>query len=288
MLLRVPQGQIARLEATFTVDGTPTDLDDVPQVTVTREDGSALIAGPATSVETGKYAYELTPTETDLLDVLRAVWTGERDGVLQRLLVQEVHVIGEHLFTLADLRALEPLSDEDAYTSDELRAARDIASHSLERAAGVAFSPQYAREVIIATGNPNRLLLAHPRPLVVRSVKTNDEAWDEDRVADLVLDPAGTLQTPGRWGWSGTWRSFSKVEVVYEHGWTTPPPRASRAAKLLARYWLFDDEEGTIPDRATSLNTEQGSFSLTTAGTRGLRFDLPEVNAVIEDYGILA
>jgi hypothetical protein len=71
------------------------------------------------------------------------------------------------------------------------------------------------------------------------------------------------------------------VIVGYEHGFDFPPARISRAAILLAKRWLV---EGPIDDRATSLITEDGTFALTTPGLRGALFDLPEVNAAIEEY----
>lgn len=279
-MIRVPQGQRAVLTATFTDGGVPADLQDVPSVTVTREDGVLVATGLADHPSTGHYEFALDPDPaTTTLDILTATWSGTRDGALQTLLVDEIHIVGAHYFTIADLRTLDPLDDTDRFPDATLQAIRDLVAFDLERTCAVAFTPSYGRDVLLGSGTP-RLSLSHrlPRALVSITVDDNDFDLVTNRV---LLRSAGVLEKA-----SGVWPERSLIEVRYRHGHHATPPRVARAAMILAREYAYQSERGNTPDRATSLDTEAGSFRLVTAGVGGALYGLPEVNAVVQEYGI--
>jgi hypothetical protein len=73
------------------------------------------------------------------------------------------------------------------------------------------------------------------------------------------------------------------VTIGYEHGHPVTPERVKRAAIRLAKRWLV---EGPVDDRATTFSNDDGTYSLVTPGRRGEFFDLPEVNAVVQQYGL--
>ena len=114
---------------TFYVDGTPTDPDpDEATIVVNKEDGTELIASTAAIEDgVGKFKYTLTPTHTVDLEVLTAQWTATVNGVAQTL-ETHIKIVGGHLFTIADARAMEPLDSETDYPTANLVTARVLAA----------------------------------------------------------------------------------------------------------------------------------------------------------------
>jgi hypothetical protein len=73
------------------------------------------------------------------------------------------------------------------------------------------------------------------------------------------------------------------VTVGYEHGHSTPPMRIKRAALILAKRWITP---GSADDRAINVSNETGTYALFQAGVRGHQFDVPEVQAAVDQYSL--
>lgn len=270
---RVLQGTPATASVSWYSNDTMVDPGTVT-VTITREDGTALVTGgSATGTGASLRLFSLNTTQTAALDLLRLDWTSATLGTLTTY----IEVVGGYLFTLADARALRPLDNTTNYPAANVIAARTLAEMALEDACGVAFVPRYARET--RTGKGCDLMPKNPRPLSLTSVTVNGST-----VADAVIDDengaaAATFYRPGGWG-SGR----RNVTVKYTHGYPFPPPRVGRACLLLAKRFLVDSP---ISDRVTTMTSSDGGTQFfVTAGVRDAVFDIPEANAVVQEYGV--
>jgi hypothetical protein len=274
---RYLQSTAATLSVTFSVDGTGTNPSpDSATVTVTRADGTAVVTNAAaTDAGTGVFTYTLTPAQTAQLDQLTVAWTATLNGVAQTLTTR-AEIVGGFLFSIADARAVKPLENTTTFTTAKIVAARTLAEQALEDACGVAFVPRYTRETLTGYG-ATTLVARWPRVRTVRSATVDDTALTVGELADLKVLPSGEIYNPGRWT-----NGFASTVVAYEHGYDSPPLRVSRACLLLAKNWLVD---GPIDDRATSLSTDDGIVTLATPGLRGSTFGIPEVEAVVQEYG---
>jgi len=258
------------LNVAFQVGGADTDPSpDTATVTITRDDGTVLVTdAAATPSGTGGFLYTLSAGQNDRLDILTAEWTSAL-GTLTTV----TEVAGGFLFTIAQARSLNPLSDPTKYPTQAIIDARTLVETALEDACGVAFVPRYRRELVSGTGG-TELVLSSPRVTALRST-----TLDGATVTDTVVPSApGVIYTAG--GWT---RGFGNYSIAYEHGWPFPPPRVSQAALLWAKSVLV---KGPIDDRTTSFSTEDGTFSLATPGIRGSVTGIPEVDATIAQYNL--
>ena len=277
MRQRVLKDTNVTLNVFFQVDGADTDPSpDAATVTITRDDGTAIVsAASATPSGTGGFLYTLSAGQNDRLDTLTARWTSAL-GTLETT----TEVVGGFLFTVAQARALNPLSDTVRYTTQRVLDARTMVETALEDACGVAFVPRYRRESVNGSGS-TELGLAMPRVRAIRAGTLDGTALTVDELAAIVPSGPGIVYTANRWT-----RGFGNYQISYEHGYDTPPPRVSNAALLLARRYLVDSP---VSDRATSLTTEDGTTQfLVTAGVRQAVFDIPEANAVVAQYALQA
>ena len=256
------------LTVVFEVDGVATDPSPATAtVTITRDDGSLLLDEvAATRTAVGTFAISLTAVQNNQLDSLSVAWTSSL-GTLPAI----VEIVGGFLFTIAQARALNPLSDVVRYPTQRIVDARTMVETALEDACGVAFVPRYRRESLNGSGS-TEVALAMPRVRSIRAGTLDGTALTVDDLAAIVPSGPGIIYTPS--GWT---RGFINYAISYEHGYDTPPPRVSNAALLLARRYLVDSP---VSDRATSLTTEDGTTQfLVTAGVRQAVFDIPEANA---------
>lgn len=277
---RIVKGLSATLQHTFYVDGVATNpTPDTATVTITRDDGTAVVtAQPATEAGTGVVSYTLTPAQTVPLDVLTVSWTATFGGQAQ-VFTDTVEVAGGVLFTIAQARALNALSNATTYPAAAIAEARTYVESELEHACGVAFVERYRRETVNGSGGVN-LMLSMPRVTAVRSVTLDGAAITVGELADIAPGPGGSLYNPA--GWTA---GFSNYEVVYEHGYPDGAVRAaaSQAALLWAKNHLV---KGPIDDRTTAFSTEDGTFSMATPGIRGSVSGIPAVDAFIQRYSL--
>ncbi len=277
--MRVIAGRSATLTHTFYENGVPTNpTPDAATVTITRANGTALVTdAAATDAGVGVVTFTLTPAQTATLDVLTVTWKATIGGQLQSF-VDVLEVVGDVFFTLADARMLPGpnggvLKDPIKYPDAAILAARDMASDAIEHAANVRFTPHYFTETLDgARGQYVRLRTARPRSLMAVTINATT-------VTDAQLLADGRVYR--ELGWAADPRG---IVIAGTAGYDRVPARVAHAALLLAKRWLVDTN---ISDRATTTTNSDGSAQyFVTAGVKGALFDVPEANAVIEDYGI--
>jgi hypothetical protein len=271
---RVKQNTAVTISNTWYADGVVVDPGAVT-IGVTRDDGTVLVAAGTATGGGGAAArtFNLTTTHTGLLDVLTATWTSPTRG----LDTTRHEIVGDFLFTVAQARAVSPLGNTATYTTQAITDARTMVETALEDACGVAFVPRYKRERVSGMGG-TQLLLSMPRVRAIRSVTLDGVAVTD--AATIVNVGSGVAYYPT--GWT---RGYGNYEVAYEHGHDYPPPRVSQAALLWCKAHLV---KGPIDDRTTSFSTDDGTFALATPGLRGSWTGIPEVDAVIQQYGMQA
>lgn len=268
---RFLQGTPATVSCSFTSGDTVID-PGVVSVTITREDGTALVTDGATSgTGAAPRTSSLTTVQTAALDFLTLTWTSATLGTLTTY----AEIRGGFLFSLAEARALKPLDNTTTYPTTDVIAARVLAECALEEACGVAFVPTYKREKIDGNGTTDVLLKA--RPLSVTSATVGGVEVADLSTLELYAD--GRLYNPSMWT-----AGRRNIEVKYTYGYPFPPPRVGRACLLLAKRFLVDSP---ISDRVTTMTTPEGGTQFyVTAGVRDAVFDVPEANAVVQRYGL--
>lgn len=276
---RLLQATAGTAAVTFYADGAVDD-PGVVTVTVTREDGTVLYTAASTSgTGANPRTFNLSPTDSAALDVLRLDWVSLTKGTL----TTRVEIVGGFLTTLSALRDTPPLNNAVTYGTADLIAGRTLAETALEDAAGVAFVPRYFRMKVDGTGTCDILL--PPRPLTITSVvvgassQSTGTTLTADQVSDLECYDDGRVYNPRGWA-----EGRRNVHVKGTHGYSSPPPRVGLAVCKLAKRFLVD---GVVNDRATSMTNEHGGFTyLLTAGVKDQVFDTPEALAVLAVYGV--
>lgn len=282
---RIVRGQSATLTHTFYSDGVATDPSpDTATVTITREDGTAIVTGAATTnAGTGIVSYTLTPAQTALVDILTVAWTATFGGQSQ-VFTDIVEVAGGVLFTIAEARAVTPLSNATTFPTSRIVDMRTMIEQAIEAELGYSTVPRYYAERLAGTGTT---VLRIGRPLFGNvpgtsiSIDTTIRAAtidDADLTATDVLPEMAGLYYGAGW-------TFGRRNVIvrYESGAQYPPERLRRAAIRQAKRWLVD---GPIDDRATSMSNDDGTFALVTPGIRGIQFDVPELTAAVQQYSL--
>ena len=185
-------------------------------------------------------------------------------------------------FTVAEARSASflggALSDVTKYPDADIDAMRVAVEEALEHACGVAFVQRDASENLDGTGGFD-LFLPYPRPQSVTSCSIGGLALTSDQLAALVLYRDGRVYNPSTWP-----RGRGNVAIVYQHGYLDVPGRVKRAAMILTRRFLVDSP---VSDRSTTLINPDGTTQyMVTAGVRDAIFDVPEANAIVNEYGV--
>jgi hypothetical protein len=279
VLERILRGIETTVYATFGTDGTPTNPSpDSATVTITRDDGTVLVTDdPTADAGTGVFSYTFTTAQAASLDLFDVAWTATFNGSPQTIHTY-VEVVGGFLFTEAEARAVKPLDDTNKYTDAEIIAGRTLAEAALEDACGLSFVPRYFREKVDGLGVGD-VLLTKPRPLTITAATVDGTALSADQLADLELYRDGRVYNPSGWA-----EGRRNVVLTGTAGFQFPPPRVGRACLLLAKRFLVDSP---LNDRTTVFNHGDGSSEFfVTAGVRDAVFDVPEANAIVQDYGV--
>lgn len=242
-------------------------------LTLTRENGTVIAMGQATT-GTGATArsFTLTTTHTASLDLLRLDWVSATKGTLTTF----VEIVGGFLFSLTEARNVKPLDNTSTYTTAKLIAGRTLAEAALEDACGLSFVPRYFREKVDGLGVGD-VLLTRPRPLTITAATVDGTAVSDLTTLELYRD--GRVYNPNGWA-----EGRRNVVLTGTAGYQFPPPRVGRACLLLAKRFLVDSP---LNDRTTVFNHGDGSSEFfVTAGVRDAVFDVPEANAIVQDYGV--
>ena len=270
-ILRNTQGD---LQVTFYSGGSATSADDDVLVTVVNAAGSAVAtSGTATAAGTaspGVYDYTLDP-QADL-DEFTLTWTGAFGGVTQSVETQ-VEIVGGFHVALADVRALSGLTDETKFTTARIQEVRRWWEELSESFCGVAFVPRFERCEHDGDGTTSLMLCnMHPRKLL--SVTVDDTAvtdltdWHLYDSGKLIRDDGGVFTA-----------DVCNVVIAYEYGYDSPPADLREAALVAIRYKLLGDKSG-IPERAMSMTTDVGGYTLSIAGANRPT-GIPEVDSAL-------
>jgi hypothetical protein len=260
---RVARGSLESITASFPAAPAP----NTATVTLTRDDGTIIVAATAATPGTGgAFSYPLLAAHTATLDILTAAWTSSVGTV-----TTIVEIVGGFLFSVAEARAVKPL-DQTTYTTAMITATRTLVEQALEDACGVAFVPRYKRETVTGTGS-TRMVLSQPRVTAVRSITADGAAITY--VATGASNASGVIYYP-----SGFARDTAYT-VSYEHGEPSPPLPAKQAALALAKKFLLS---GPVDDRTTTMSTEDGTYILSTPGLRGAIWGVPVADSFAAQY----
>ncbi len=267
----------ATLTASFYDGGEALVDPGTVTVTITRSDGTVLVAAAAT-VGAGAAARTYTLAAQTRLDHLTAVWTGSSGG---RKVTTRHEIVGGFYAELAEIRALDALSNLTSYPTAKLEVARSQAEAKFDEATGAAWVPRHARELLAGDGTA-RLLLGYrpPRSLIAASI--NGTAVSD--LATLTLLSWGAVERDSGVAFPAPTTEPSNVVLEYEHGFDRPPDDLKQAFLAYCRYLLMDSRS-RIPDRASVMSTDMGTFTLVTAGFRRPT-GLPEVDAVLNAYDL--
>jgi hypothetical protein len=267
---RILVGSPATLSAVFYDGGEAVVDPGTVTVTVTRSDGTAVVTGAATT-GTGAAARTYSLAAQSRLDHLTAVWT----GAAGRVVTTRHEVVGGFYAELAEIRALDSLK----YPTTLLEVARAQAEDRFEQATGVAWVRRHARDTLSGNGAARMVLPRRPpRSLIAATIGgvaagdlTLFRLYDEG-----VIERAGGVTWPKESSGGG-----GNIVVEYVHGYDAPPADLKQAFMTFVRYLLLETRS-RIPDRATAMTTEWGTFQLASATSRATL--IPEVDAVLAAY----
>jgi len=278
---RINQGSGTLLYGYFYVDGVLTSAAGAVTVAVTREDGTAVTSGTATSVAVGTYSFSLA-VQTDC-DVLTVAWTGNVAGLTTTIRTR-VEVVGGRYCTLSEVRAQDGLSDTTIFPVSVLEDAIRWAEDTIDKYVGVPFTLRYNRERITGDGSAD-IKLRQLFPYRILGVKENGTSAASVVWADWTLYDSGAItkdegyfESPATTNLAGR-----NIELKYEYGYQYPPDDIAWCARTLARYYCIE-LFNRMPDRATAVQNEYGTVNMAMAGGPGRPTGLPDVNAVLNRY----
>lgn len=256
----------------YDTDGVLSDAPVTPAVLVRDSAGAVVAAGTATHPGTGRYTLALTSAQVPECDVYTATWSASTSTF-----ETVFEVIGGWPCALSDIRgANSELADATRYPAALLYAARDVAMDRVETATKVAWSTRRARVTLDGDGSE---LLILPRNEVQEVLAvTVDGAVVA--AAGCKLWPWGGLAAPDGQSWTAGRRN---VTVDFLHGVEHAPAPIADAIIELA-IGAVVEYGNRIPERATSVSTDVGTFRLTLPGRDGPT-GIPRVDAVIAAYG---
>ncbi len=277
----IDRGDTRTLTASIAVADVATDPATLTLTILTPAGVSTTYTYGASAIvrdAAGEYSYELTFTQSGPYTYeWRSTVPSQVQGETIQVQPSPLDVVAgtdAPYFTIGEARRLSPLGNAAVYPDAAIDAARVMAESALEEACCVAFVP---REFTVQVDGRGRcdLLLPIVRPLAISEATIDGTAVV---VGDIQLYDDGRVYLER--GWSVGRRN---IVLTGTHGYPAPPPRVARAAMLLAKRFLVDSP---VSDRATSLTTEDGTTQfLVTAGVRQAVFDVPECNAIVEQYG---
>jgi hypothetical protein len=270
---RVLRDTRAQPEVVFYVGTTPTDADGAVTVDIFRADGTIFATDSATSHgAAGHYVYTLAPQS--VLERFQIVWEGTFGGVVQRQ-TSFVEIVGAYYVALADIRALQGLSDTTAFPNAKLAESRQWFEDKAEEFCGVSFVPRYARDVLDGSGS-RKIELKHQRPRTLISAKFDGAAqttttWD--------LYESGYIISSGTFPWG-----YRNIELIYEHGFDGPNSAMRDAALTAIRDNALGLASG-IPPQATEVRQEFTTIALSTPGPNQPT-GIPSVDQVLVDQRV--
>lgn len=271
---RILAGAPATLTAAFYDGGEALVDPGTVTVTVTRSDGTAVVTGAATTGTGAAVRTYLLPAQTRL-DHLTATWTASsgRTGTTRH------EIVGGFYAELAEIRALDAVTSEAKYPTALLEVARRQAEDRFEQATGAAWVRRHARDTL--SGNSAARMVLPRRPPRSLIGVTIAGVVSADLTLFRLYDEGVIERTAGATWPKDTFGGGGNVVVEYVHGYDAPPADLKQAFLTYVRYLLLDTRS-RIPDRATAMSTEFGTFQLASSTSRATL--IPEVDAILADY----
>ncbi|HDH03155.1 MAG TPA: hypothetical protein ENH15_02790 [Actinobacteria bacterium] len=245
---------------------TLTDLAADPTVAVVDDQGTVVSAGAVTKPGGTTGTYQATIAAVTALTTLTATWSGTLVG--NPITIETTYeVVGTHLFSLADLKAVSGLSAE---TDGRLAAARLAVCDEFGSWCGIDFIPRPRYDILDGSGT-DTLWLSRSRPTALVAVEIDGVAQS---LVDMDLYEYGALKVAGSWT-----PGNRNTEVFYEAGYDRPPSDVARVAIIRAADQILGDSN-TISSRAMGSTNEFGNIRFASYKPTGL----PDVDAVLERY----
>jgi hypothetical protein len=256
----------------YNADGVLTDAPSTPTIVVKDGAGTTVATGTSSRESAGVYSFALTGAQIPECDLYEATWSAAPS-----VFVTQFEAIGGWPCSLAELRgANTELADTTRYPAALLYAAREVALDRVETVTRVAWSTRRARVTLDGDGT-ELLLLPHNEVQEVLAVTVDGATITP---ADCRLWDWGALAAPDNTVWTAGRRN---ITVDYLHGVEYAPGPIADAIIELALGAVV--EYGSrIPERATSVATDVGTFRLTLPGRDGPT-GIPRVDAVLDQYG---
>jgi hypothetical protein len=278
---RAIRNQPATLTASFYNDETAVSADGSVLVTITKADGTTLIAADtATPAGVGLYTYTLAPQAA--LNYLTVTWSGTFSGT-SRSTVTFCEIRGSELFGLAEARASDSsLSDTSKYPTQLLKDVRAEVEDEFEKITSVSFVPKFKRLTRDGTGT-ERMILKERRVRKVLAGTIYGVALTTAELAAISPDVYGQVVRTDAGFWTSGYRN---ITLEIEYGFDVPPADVRKAALVRFRSRVQETRNG-VPDRATSFTAaEGGTYAMATPGRSGYETGIPDVDAVLARYNL--
>lgn len=185
------------------------------------------------------------------------------------VLVVDVEYAAAHYFSLDELRVYGQNGQTDdfsSYPAEALFWARQAATETFERNAGVCYVQRKATKLVPIMSS--RMVTLEPA-----TVEASAKDDDGDAVAIAMLTDRQAIL---RGWWHGG------VTVTYVHGRIMAEPVKRAVLKLAANYLRPLNR----PEQATGESSDYGYITYTLAGRDGAT-GIPEVDAVIKQFGVV-
>jgi len=289
MAIQALKGTSVTVTETFSVDGSPVDLDSgVPTVHAFFPSGTEMTPAPVASGSwtgrtTGQYRIVLdAQPEVTILDPI--TWVGTIGGKTQTL-YSRVEWVGALLFNLADLRAVKvagqlAFQSTTDYPNQTLLDRRVEVTDDFEARTGYSFIPRFARETFDGDGQTS-LILSKYRCQRLLSVTIDGAA---QTISDYTLADTGLLQRKT----GGTFPATTPQNVVveYVYGFARPPAEISEVALARAAMLLLPSQAASTA--STWITPDGTSYSFDPAGrslSGGGRsfYGVPKIDATLSD-----
>lgn len=249
-------------------------------VTVTRSDGSAVVAGAITGTGTDPRATAIAAAELYTVDRLTATWTVDGDTIA----TDEVDVVGGTIGSLAVLKATDKtLRNED---DDTLRWKRAVVEDMALAVVGRSVVGRFAVERVNGSGR-SQLVLTWPDLVAVRWARNlyvgGSTALTDGELATIPPDEAGIATRTDFGVWPVGWRN---IELGYAFGMRSIPGDLLEALRKSVRHAITGFDTG-VPTFAASMQTADGfNFGLAGPGNENWATGDISIDRVVNRYKV--
>lgn len=272
---RILKGRATKATAVFhDLDGVASALDSgLPSVTAVDLLGESVTLGTI-ALEADGVTYSVVVPAQSAVDTLTLTWTGTVDSESQSV-TTNVRIVGGSYASLNQAKTMRDVSAN--FTDAEIVDAMNEAAEVFDTALGVPFVPRagYAKFKYEDTNGTDWMLETH----FVRDIlDVHINGTQADTVANWEFYDYGLVVFDE----DQTFTTDDVIEVVYEYGRESVPPDLRGAYLHYVRFLLIGDAND-VPERATSLTIDGGTFDISIADAEHPT-GLPQVDAALARY----